>query len=160
VVGERLEPRAIDSLRRELPAYGLSKARLLLRQPFGKQLSPTEVSDLIRDGIKQSGLGTANRDALATENRIRALQDSLARVEVLPVKALVSELSAMYPELTAMSLARRAAAGDTSAPELQAINVVAHWKRPPSAIQHARIRAWLAARLQTQSLELIDVRQR
>lgn len=55
VLGEPLGLVAIDSLKQRLAGYGLSRTRLRLRQPFSKQLSPAQVSELVREGLQRGG---------------------------------------------------------------------------------------------------------
>ncbi len=163
LLGDPLPVAAVDSLRRRLLVYGLARTRLVLRQPFEKQLSPAQVGELVREGIQRNGDARASRPAdaaaMSRDAQLLLMQTELAQARAadLAVRPLANELATLYPTLVSMAVGRQATVSDTSAGVPRMTGVVLRWQRLPSVAERARVRSWLALRLTTDSLDVTNV---
>lgn len=161
LIGDPVPPALVDSIRKRLPAAGLATARLVLRQPLGKQPSLTELGDLLRQGVLKDLSSRDARSSPTDKQQIAALQSELARLhaEELPTRALFSEMRALNPALVSLAAARIVTAADTGnvAPSHQPVGVIATWRRVPTRSEVARLRAFVTQRLRVDSVELANL---
>jgi len=159
VLGERLDAAVIDSLASRLRLYDIPRTRLVLHQPLGKVRTADEIMALVRQSLPvvRPG-GSAGADA-ESQARLRVLQAEVVRLRAaeLPVRALTKELRALYPTLTALALGRGALASDTASGPPQSVGAIATWSRTPTLRDLAQVRALLALRLGTDSVQLANV---
>jgi len=159
VLGERLDDATIDSLASRLRLYGIPHTRLVLHQPLSKVQTADEIMALVRQSIPTTGPGGTSGADAELQARIRVLQAEVVRLRSaeLPVRTLTKELHALYPTLTALALGRAALAGDTASGPPQSVSAIATWSRTPASRDVARLRAFLALRLGTDSVQLASV---
>jgi len=167
-IGEPMRAFAIDSLTMVLPRYGLARTRLIVRQPLARQPSVEEITELIRQGVLKDADARMNtRRDLSTgtvESLARPLQEEFARIRAgeLPTAQLARELGVLYPSLSSLAMGRVAtvavvAADTTRVASPMPISVVASWKEVPNTSEVARVRAFLALRLGTESIRLTNI---
>ena len=164
LIGEPLPAADVDSIRRRLPSYGLSRTRLVVRQPIGRQPSVEEIGDLVRQGVLKDMTTRDAKSTAADAQRIAALQADVVRLRAAEIlsRVLFTEMRALNPGLLSLAVGRIVTAGDTSAvprPD-QPMGVVATWRRVPDRRETSRLRAFLALRLKVDSVELTNVQQR
>lgn len=164
LIGEPLPATQVDSIRGRLPAYGLAKTRLLLRQPLGHQPSLEELADVLREEALK---GRTTRDAETPSvdaQRATALQAEVVRLRAaeLPARGLFAELRAFNPRLVSLAVGRLVTDSDTTATPNQRriVGVVATWRRSPDRVESSRLRAFLVTRMQVDSVELTNVERR
>ncbi|MEO7964679.1 MAG: DUF389 domain-containing protein [Gemmatimonadaceae bacterium] len=171
VIGDPLPRATTDSLTRRLASYNLGRTRLILRQPFAQQLSAPQISEMLREALQQRGDARVDpaptATATAADGQVQAMQSEIERLRAqeLPVQAVTTELAALYPSLESLSIGPRAARVDTVADSaavptmgtLRELDAVARWRGLPSTSERVRIRAWLRARLRTDSVHVTHV---
>ena len=164
LIGPPVLSTTVDSIRQQLPSFGLAKTRLVLRQPLGRQPSLDELAELLRQGVLKD---VQTRDAKSSPEdaqRVADLQAEVVRLRAaeLPSRRLFAELQALNPGLLSLALGRVVTAGDTAAAQgsRQPVSVVATWSRTPDRRETSRLKAFLTTRLAVDSVELTNVEQR
>lgn len=135
LVGPVLSADSLDVLEALLPEYGLSRARLRLRQPTA------------RESLARATLEATARQALSAlqerEARIRELESRRASPEAL---ALLAEVQALVPSVERLAVGEEAAAG-----QVRPV-VLVEWKGRIASEPAAQLDRFLQQRLRRDSL--------
>ena len=160
VLGPVITDAGIDSLRRQLPMYGLAATKLLVRQP----LQQTGTLDALRDQLRQSiqedksGRADASIAAASQQTQLLTTQLAAARAAQLPTAQIFQELSALEPSLDALELGRQVSRADSLNGAEGTATAIATWTRLPSVEVKARVWSFLRTRLQVDSVAVTNVR--
>ena len=160
VLGPIVTDAGIDSLRRQLPAYGLAATTLIVRQP----LQQARTFDALRDQLRQSiqddkdGRVEASIVAASQQTQLLTAQLAAARAALFPTAQIFRELSALEPSLVALELGRQVSRADSLRGAEGAATAIATWTRLPSERGKAGVSDFLRARLQVDSLVVTNVR--
>ena len=142
MIGEPVSKEAIESARLQMAGYGLSQAKLIVRQN-GED-----------DHVDLVSLQSGYRELIAEKNRrIGELERKLSAyaTDTLPSADIAREMRAMVPSLREVSLSKTIRYGSSA--DTLVLCVVRTDGRLPAA-ERAKIETWLRARTRTDSLKL------
>jgi uncharacterized hydrophobic protein (TIGR00271 family) len=183
LIGEPLAAADLDSIRSRLSGYGLSRSRLVVRQPLGAQPSIQEITDVVRQGMLRDIDARAQQSNSAADVRLVALEAEVqrSRASVLPVSELTAELAALYPAFRSLSVAPVITASSASASassasasasaasasikalpaasvsdSTTALRAVVGWSSLPGRDVQQRVRTFLALRLHRDEIQVTN----
>ena len=142
MIGEPVSKEAIESARLQMAGYGLSQAKLIVRQN-GED-----------DHVDLVSLQSGYRELIAEKNRrIGELERKLSAyaTDTLPSADIAREMRALVPSLREVSLSKTIRYGSSA--DTLVLCVVRTDGRLPAA-ERAKIETWLRARTRTDSLKL------
>ena len=142
MIGEPVSKEAIESARLQMAGYGLSQAKLIVRQN-GED-----------DHVDLVSLQSGYRELIAEKNRrIGELERKLSAyaTDTLPSADIAREMRALVPSLREVSLSKTVRYGSSA--DTLVLCVVRTDGRLPAA-ERAKIETWLRARTRTDSLKL------
>ena len=142
MIGEPVSKEAIESARLQMAGYGLSQAKLIVRQN-GED-----------DHVDLVSLQSGYRELIAEKNRrIGELERKLSAyaIDTLPSADIAREMRALVPSLREVSLSKTIRYGSSA--DTLVLCVVRTDGRLPAA-ERAKIETWLRARTRTDSLKL------
>ncbi|HSB53375.1 MAG TPA: hypothetical protein VLD58_03430, partial [Gemmatimonadales bacterium] len=143
-------------LRRRLPASGLGRTRLIIREPMAAADSSVAESQALRAGVLEQ-LYRQNETSLAARDaRIRILEDEVVRLRAvqLPLDQLSREATALYPDLTSLGVGRIVGVAGGQ-PADTAIVIITGWRRPPDPHALVTLEHYFRARLNRDSVEVV-----
>lgn len=159
LLGRPLPDDVVEQLRVRLPAYGLTKTRLSIRQPSEVAMAPEQLGQVVRAGILED-LYTRNQSALeGRDARIRVLESEIVRLRGLeaPMRAATVELATLYPTLRSMLLGMERIVTSPDSARDSAQTAVVTWTRLPTEADRDRVQAFLRTRLGVDSLRVRHV---
>lgn len=158
ILGQPLSEEALNTLKRQLPKYGLEQARLVINQTAGTQASLDQIGQMVRQGILEDLFRRNEEVNMARETRLRELEAELLKLRSaqFPLRELTHELAALYPTLVTLALGREAQVSQDTTAEAT-ISVVATWRNVPAMKEQERLRIFLTRRLQVEALRLINL---
>jgi len=158
LLGQPLAPDTTQLLEQRLVAYGLEGTKLVLLQPGGAT-STEQLGQYVRQGILED-LYKRNEEALAArESRIRVLEDEVVKLRATeyPVGEVAKELATLFPHLKSLAVAKEVHVPEDAQASAPQTVVIAAWKRLPNAVEHKRVREFLALRLRVKAVRLVNV---
>jgi uncharacterized hydrophobic protein (TIGR00271 family) len=163
LIGERIGPASLDSIRARLPAYRLAGTRLIVRQPLGNQPTVEQIAELVKQGVsRDADLRKAQPAPL--DPRVAQLTAELGearRIDSLTAH-LARELGALYPNFVSISLTRDLAPSDslTAPADSVPLMAVATWQRLPERTEQERVRRFIMLRLVRDQVQVTHVVRR
>ena len=153
LIGDRIGPLQLDSIRERLPSYGLARTRLIVRQPLSNRPTAEQIAELMRQEV--SDTDARRPSAPPPDPRVMALEASLSRTHRNDslTAGLSRELGALYPTFVSLSVARAVMPADSLTDSL-GMNVVATWQRLPARAEQERVRRFLSLRLEDDSVQV------
>ncbi len=153
LVGQPLTPEQVEYLHKRLADFGLSKAKLTIRQTGGATLDLDAQSEMIQQILERKEEQLAARDA--TIDALHAQIDSLQNQSVITPEQLVREVQVLFPDVLSLTFAQ-AEEIDTRTQTKRAVPVVNATWRGKQSKQYAQFETWLRARLNTADIKIVN----
>lgn len=153
-VGQQLTPEQIEYLHKRLNDFGLSKAKLTIRQTGGSALDIDAQSEMIQQILERKEKQLLARDS--TIGVLRMQIDSLENKSVITPEQLVREVQVLFPDVLSLTFAE-AEEIDTRTQAKRNVPVInATWRARQSAKQHKQFETWLRARLNATEIKVVN----
>lgn len=155
LLGDRVSPEQIATMRARMPSVGLSGVKLIIHQQSDQQkidirsLRSSVLSDLYSKS--QSELEQKNRQIAALQQTLAANANSHAAL-----KNVSQELHALFPQISAVMIADAfnwTPAAEGSIPSVLLVNIMV--KHPINAADREKISTWLRTRMQVEQVKLV-----
>ena len=153
LVGQPLTPEQVEYLHKRLADFGLSKAKLTIRQTGGATLDLDAQSEMIQQILERKEEQLAARDA--TIDALHAQIDSLQNQSAITPEQLVREVQVLFPDVLSLTFAQ-AEEIDTRTQTKRAVPVVNATWRGKQSKQYAQFETWLRARLNTDDIKIVN----
>lgn len=153
LVGQPLTPEQVEYLHRRLADFGLSKAKLTIRQTGGATLDIDAQSEMIQQILERKEEQLAARDS--TIGALRTQIDSLENRSAITPEQLVREVRVLFPDVLSLTFSE-AEEIDTRTQAKRSVPVVNATWRGRQAKQHAQFETWLRARLNTDDIKVVN----
>ncbi len=153
LVGQPLTPEQVEYLHKRLTDFGLSKAKLTIRQTGGTTLDLDAQSEMIQQILERKEEQLAARDA--TIDALHAQIDSLQNQSVITPEQLVREVQVLFPDVLSLTFAQ-AEEIDTRTQTKRTVPVVNATWRAKQSKQYAQFETWLHARLNTTDIKIVN----
>lgn len=153
LVGQPLTPEQVEYLHRRLADFGLSKAKLTIRQTGGATLDIDAQSEMIQQILERKEEQLAARDS--TIGALRTQIDSLENRSAITPEQLVREVRVLFPDVLSLTFAE-AEEIDTRTQAKRNVPVINATWRGRQAKQHAQFETWLRARLNTDDIKVVN----
>lgn len=153
LVGQPLTPEQVEYLHKRLADFGLSKAKLTIRQTGGATLDLDAQSEMIQQILERKEEQLAARDA--TIDALHAQIDSLQNQSAITPEQLVCEVQVLFPDVLSLTFAQ-AEEIDTRTQTKRAVPVVNATWRGKQSKQYAQFETWLRARLNTTDIKIVN----
>ena len=153
LVGQPLTPEQVEYLHKRLADFGLSKAKLTIRQTGGATLDLDAQSEMIQQILERKEEQLAARDA--TIDALHAQIDSLQNQSAITPEQLVREVQVLFPDVLSLTFAQ-AEEIDTRTQSKRTVPVVNATWRGKQSKQYAQFETWLRARLNTTDIKIVN----
>ncbi|MDQ3099937.1 MAG: DUF389 domain-containing protein [Bacteroidota bacterium] len=150
--GDRLSEKDVDDLQREMARHGLESVKLVLHQTGSIGMPMGDITREVRSGIVEDLFDRNDERLREKDDRIRDLEKQLDRV---PMLSLVSELQALYPNVSRISYANAIEWDGEKLDTVPVIHVAWEKKgRTRNTPDPATIEPWLQQRLGKKDLRV------
>lgn len=144
LLGHELSDQALDSIRQRMPAYGLTKTKLIIRQG----LNAKQQVDMA--AIKASIL----EDVFREEKQLDTLVVTPEKNDPV-IPDLRSELKSLYPEMQYYSLSRSILYNLQNSSQDTLTLITARFRKTPKRSERVKLKNWLTVRLKSDSVRLL-----
>ena len=153
LVGTPLAPEQVEYLQKRLDDFGLSKAKLVIRQTGGNTLDIDAQSEMIQQMLERKEVQLAERDS--TILRLREQIDQLENKSTITPEQLVREVQVLFPSVESMtfSIADEIDVKTAKKQQIPVVNV-ARSKSVQSA-EKQQFELWLKARLNAPQVKVV-----
>lgn len=155
MVGEPLPADSIQFLRQKMSAYGLSTARLVVKQGSFKD---TEVDvNAITSTVTDQVIKYSQNSITLKDQTIDSLQRALKSLQInqIPVADLHQELRSFMPDVQSFTAATTLLMDPRKAKPDTILVVYARMQRRHSSTERKRLEKWLLARTKSKTIKLI-----
>jgi uncharacterized hydrophobic protein (TIGR00271 family) len=155
LVGEPLPPDSINALRAKMPPYGLSDAKLVVKQGSFKdaKIDVDALKSTIADQVIQYSQSSIARKDRTIDSLRRHIEFS--QTEQLPVAELRNELKTLMPDIQTFTASRSLVMNGNSTKPDTVLLVYAKFSRRHTAAERNRIQKWLQSRTKSKRIKLI-----
>lgn len=153
LVGTPLTPEQVEYLQKRLDDFGLSKAKLVLRQTGGNTLDIDAQSEMIQQILERKEVQLAERDS--TILRLREQIDQLANKSTITPEQLVREVQVLFPSVESMtfSIADEIDVKTAKKQQIPVVNVA--WGESVQPAEKQQFASWIKARLDAPQVKIV-----
>lgn len=153
LVGTPLAPEQVEYLQKRLDDFGLSKAKLVIRQTGGNTLDIDAQSEMIQQMLERKEVQLAERDS--TILRLREQIDQLENKSTITPEQLVREVQVLFPSVESMtfSIADEIDVKTAKKQQIPVVNVA--WSKSVQSAEKQQFELWLKARLNAPQVKVV-----
>ena len=153
LVGTPLAPEQVEYLQKRLDDFGLSKAKLVIRQTGGNTLDIDAQSEMIQQILERKEVQLAERDS--TILRLREQIDQLENKSTITPEQLVREVQVLFPSVESMtfSIADEIDVKTAKKQQIPVVNVA--WNKSVQSAEKQQFELWLKARLNAPQVKVV-----
>lgn len=153
LVGTPLAPEQVEYLQKRLDDFGLSKAKLVIRQTGGNTLDIDAQSEMIQQMLERKEVQLAERDS--TILRLREQIDQLENKSTITPEQLVREVQVLFPSVESMtfSIADEIDVKTAKKQQIPVVNV--SWSKSVQSAEKQQFELWLKARLNAPQVKVV-----
>lgn len=153
LVGTPLTPEQVEYLQKRLDDFGLSKAKLVLRQTGGNTLDIDAQSEMIQQILERKEVQLAERDS--TILRLREQIEQLENKSTITPEQLVREVQVLFPSVESMtfSIADEIDVKTAKKQQIPVVNVA--WNESAQATEQQQFASWMKARLDAPQVKIV-----
>ena len=153
LVGTPLAPEQVEYLQKRLDDFGLSKAKLVIRQTGGNTLDIDAQSEMIQQILERKEVQLAERDS--TILRLREQIERLENKSTITPEQLVREVQVLFPSVESMtfSIADEIDVKTAKKQQIPVVNVA--WSQSVQSTEKQQFELWLKARLNAPQVKVV-----
>ena len=153
LVGTPLAPEQVEYLQKRLDDFGLSKAKLVIRQTGGNTLDIDAQSEMIQQMLERKEVQLAERDS--TILRLREQIERLENKSTITPEQLVREVQVLFPSVESMtfSIADEIDVKTAKKQQIPVVNVA--WSNSVQSAEKQQFELWLKARLNAPQVKVV-----
>lgn len=153
LVGIPLAPEQVEYLQKRLDDFGLSKAKLVLRQTGGNTLDIDAQSEMIQQILERKEVQLAERDS--TILRLREQIEQLENKSTITPEQLVREVQVLFPSVESMtfSIADEIDVKTAKKQQIPVVNVA--WGESVQPAEKQQFELWMKARLDAPQVKIV-----
>ncbi len=151
VIGKTLTENEIETIQSLLPAYGLEKVKLIVKQT-GVEYE-VNAPEVIRNMLDKQTEQIAEKDSMITLLKVQL--DSLEANDAV-AEQLCRELSVQYPALKSFAVAKTIYYDTKSSEKRFVPTLYATWSTKPSNTEREKLIEWLKVRLSIEEINYIE----
>ena len=153
LVGTPLAPEQVEYLQKRLDDFGLSKAKLVIRQTGGNTLDIDAQSEMIQQILERKEVQLAERDS--TILRLREQIERLENKSTITPEQLVREVQVLFPSVESMtfSIADEIDVKTAKKQHIPVVNVA--WSKSVQSAEKQQFELWLKARLNAPQVKVV-----
>ena len=153
LVGTPLAPEQVEYLQKRLDDFGLSKAKLVIRQTGGNTLDIDAQSEMIQQILERKEVQLAERDS--TILRLREQIERLENKSTITPEQLVREVQVLFPSVESMtfSIADEIDVKTAKKQQIPVVNVA--WCKSVQSAEKQQFELWLKARLNAPQVKVV-----
>lgn len=153
LVGTPLTPEQVEYLQKRLDDFGLSKAKLVLRQTGGNTLDIDAQSEMIQQILERKEVQLAERDS--TILRLREQIEQLENKSTITPEQLVREVQVLFPSVESMtfSIADEIDVKTAKKQQIPVVNVA--WGESVQPAEKQQFELWMEARLDAPQVKIV-----
>lgn len=153
LVGTPLTPEQVEYLQKRLDDFGLSKAKLVLRQTGGNTLDIDAQSEMIQQILERKEVQLAERDS--TILRLREQIEQLENKSTITPEQLVREVQVLFPSVESMtfSIADEIDVKTAKKQQIPVVNVA--WGESVQPAEKQQFELWMKARLDAPQVKIV-----
>ena len=154
LIGTPLTEDQIELLQKRLPEFGLEQAKLIIRHAGGGSLDIDTQATMLQHFLERKEEQLANRDSTISQLR-EQLASFETKAKITP-EQLAREVQVLYPHVLSFSVAESEEI-NLKTQQKQTIPVVnLAWSVTPTALEQQQFSDWMKARLNTNTIKIVN----
>jgi len=154
LIGTPLTEDQIELLQKRLPEFGLEQAKLIIRHAGGGSLDIDTQATMLQHFLERKEEQLANRDSTISQLR-EQLASFETKAKITP-EQLAREVQVLYPHVLSFSVAESEEI-NLKTQQKQTIPVVnSTWSVTPTALEQQQFSDWMKARLNTNTIKIVN----
>ena len=154
LIGTPLTEDQIELLQKRLPEFGLEQAKLIIRHAGGGSLDIDTQATMLQHFLERKEEQLANRDSTISQLR-EQLASFETKAKITP-EQLAREVQVLYPHVLSFSVAESEEI-NLKTQQKQTIPVVnIAWSVTPTALEQQQFSDWMKARLNTNTIKIVN----
>ena len=154
LIGTPLTEDQIELLQKRLPEFGLEQAKLIIRHAGGGSLDIDTQATMLQHFLERKEEQLANRDSTISQLR-EQLASFETKAKITP-EQLAREVQVLYPHVLSFSVAESEEI-NLKTQQKQTIAVVnSTWSVTPTALEQQQFSDWMKARLNTNTIKIVN----
>ena len=154
LIGTPLTEDQIELLQKRLPEFGLEQAKLIIRHAGGGSLDIDAQATMLQHFLERKEEQLANRDSTISQLR-EQLASFETKAKITP-EQLAREVQVLYPHVLSFSVAESEEI-NLKTQQKQTIPVVnSTWSVTPTALEQQQFSDWMKARLNTNTIKIVN----